>query len=248
MKDRRLLEGIPRIRRARGYRLYDVEGRRYLDLYRDGALLVHRLAGVITTMKSVLSQGLSTALPTVWEGRLVSTIGRMLPGWGGVRLYASAEKALDAAGRALGAVLSWDDLYDPALAAPPESPPRAALWRPFLPFLPGTGVLLLQLPFTVCGAPMPVCFTAEAAPPASDLLPGFILAAAARGLAEWMRAVAAARLRGVPRKGGISPSPGPLTEPRALPLSPRNPFPEPSHTQFPRPPAGSRYPPSSARS
>jgi hypothetical protein len=211
MRDRRLLEGIPRIRRARGFRLYDMEGRRYLDLYRDGALLGHRAAGVLTSMKSILSQGLTTALPTVWEGRLVSTIRSMLPG-GGVRLYASPENALDAAGRILGAALSWEDVHDPAAAAEPGTPPRAALWRPFLPSVAGAGVLLLQLPFTVCGAPMPVRFPDTSDAPPSDLLPGFILAGAARGLAA-LQSPAAAQLRGSSRKGGIRRRDGGIFEP-----------------------------------
>ncbi len=105
MQDRRLLKGIPRIRRARGFRLYDVEGRRYLDLSRDGALLGHRAAGVLSVMKSVLSQGLSTALPTAWEGRLVSAIAGCSRAGDRCGLYASPERALDAAGRVLGAGL-----------------------------------------------------------------------------------------------------------------------------------------------
>ena len=200
MQDRRLLEGIPRIRRARGFRLYDLEGCRCLDLYRDGALLGHRAASVLTVMKSILSQGLSTALPTVWESRLVSAIGRMFPGRGAVRLYASPEHALDAVAHALDAPLSWEDLYDPAMAEQPVTPPRAALWRPLLPLPHATGALLLQLPFTVCGAPAPVCCTAEAPP--SDPLPGFILAAAARGLAALTRG--AATPGGIQAAGGDS--------------------------------------------
>jgi hypothetical protein len=196
MQDKGLRAGIPRIRRARGFRLYDLEGRRCLDLYRDGALLGHRAASVVTVMKSILSQGLSTALPTVWESRLVSAIGRMFPSRGAVRLYASPEHALDAVAHALGAPLAWEDVYDPAMAELPATPSRVAFWRPLLPAPPATGALLLQLPFTVCAAPAPVCCTADAPP--SDPLPGFILAAAARGLAALTRATATPALSGNP--------------------------------------------------
>ena len=185
MKDRSLPAGIPRIRRARGFRLYDMEGRRYLDLYRDGALLGHRGAGVLTVMKSALSQGLSTALPTAWEGRLVAAVKKMLPGWGDVRLYASMDRALQAAGHFLHATLALADVHDPALAEQQASPAPAALWRPLLPCPAATRVLLAQLPVTVCSAPVPVCFAPSAAheAPPSDALPGFVLAAAVRGLA-----------------------------------------------------------------
>ena len=76
MLDRQLLRGIPRIRRARGFRLYDMQGRRYLDLFRDGALLGHRDSGSLTAMKSALSQGLAAALPSVWEKRLLTAQAR----------------------------------------------------------------------------------------------------------------------------------------------------------------------------
>ena len=44
---------IPRIRRARGYRLYDHHGRRYLDLWQNGgrSLLGHRPARQTTLLK-----------------------------------------------------------------------------------------------------------------------------------------------------------------------------------------------------
>ncbi len=79
MPDSQLLTGIPVIRRARGFRLYDMQGRRYLDLFRDGALMGHRAAGVLTAMKSALSQGLAAALPSVWEMRLISALARSFP-------------------------------------------------------------------------------------------------------------------------------------------------------------------------
>ncbi len=188
MQDRSLPAGVPRIRRARGFRLYDTEGRRYLDLYRDGALLGHRAAGVLTVMKSVLSQGLSTALPTAWEGRLLAAVRKMIPGAADVRLYASLDRALQAAGDLLHTTLTAAEVFDPALAGealPPAPQVPAALWRPLLPCPAACDVLLLQLPVTVCGAPVPVCCfpTAAGKIRPSDAMPGFVLAAAVRGLA-----------------------------------------------------------------
>jgi glutamate-1-semialdehyde aminotransferase len=88
--------GVPRIRRARGYRLYDVQGKRYLDLFREGALLGHRGEAALTAMKSALSQGLATSLPSAWEGRLVAALAQMFPAYRSVRLYSSRERALEA--------------------------------------------------------------------------------------------------------------------------------------------------------
>ena len=74
---------------------------------------------------------------------------------------------------------------------------RAALWRPLLPgeAAPGADtrpwdVLLPVLPLTITEAPAPLCLPGgpHVCVPESDRLPGFILAGAARGLAD-LRAV-----------------------------------------------------------
>jgi hypothetical protein len=179
--------GLPPIRRARGFRLYDAGGRRYLDLYRDGALLGHRAAGALTAMKAGLSQGLAAGLPTAWEGRLVSALRRLVPSHTVVRLYSCPHRAEEAASRylgvspAAGAVL----LRDPS--RPGASGGPAALWRPFLDLPREADPILPVLPVTVCGAPAPVCFTRDVGLPGSDTLPGFLLAAAVRGLAAVVR-------------------------------------------------------------
>lgn len=185
----RPLGRLPSIRRARGFRLYDAKGQRYLDLFRDGALLGHRAEGTLTVMKSVLSQGLAASLPSLWEQRLLGALARQFPGCVEVRLYASAERALGAARRHVGEPESAACPFDPALdTGPDRAPPEervlpVALWRPFLPETPARAVLPV-LPFTVDGVPAPVCFfdRPSAAVPLSDAIAGFILAGATRGL------------------------------------------------------------------
>jgi hypothetical protein len=173
--------GVPRIRRARGYRLYDVQGKRYLDLFREGALLGHRGEAALTAMKSALSQGLATSLPSAWEGRLVAALAQMFPAYRSVRLYSSRERALEAVSLYLGGRAGPPN--DPALDPEPAHP-HSALWRPFLPIPQHARALLPVLPFTVCGAPAPACFPAEPSSevPGSDPLPGFLLAGALRAL------------------------------------------------------------------
>jgi hypothetical protein len=184
MRDSELLRGIPRIRRARGFRLYDMQGRRYLDLFRDGALLGHRSAGSLTAMKSALSQGLAAALPSVWEQRLVAALARAFPRHAVVRLYASGEAARTAARQALGGEQPMA-IHDPACGAPLIPGTQAGFWRPFLPHVEGLRVLLPVLPVTVGGAPAAACFAGGAHDvPVSDTLPAFILAAALRGFAS----------------------------------------------------------------
>ena len=169
---------LPRIRRARGYRLYDMQGKRILDLYRDGALLGHRGASAVTAMKAGLSEGLAASLPSAWEGRLCAALARMFPGYPSVRIFSSRARAL--------AALSLRSPWDPALAdadaagdpaapnprgtgvpvrpegrtAAPNPRNTAALWRPFLPAPAGARVLLPVLPLTMCGAPAPACLAA----------------------------------------------------------------------------------------
>ena len=176
---------VPPIRRARGFRLYDVRGRRYLDLFRDGALLGHREAGALTAMKAVLSQGLVSPLPSVWERRLLGALARLFPGYPEVRLYSSPRQARAAVHAWLGADAPADaQVHDPARDGRPGAAAAAAYWRPFLP-APAARALLPLLPVRVGGCPAPVCFDAEVPPrvPRSDAIPGFILAGALRGLA-----------------------------------------------------------------
>ena len=185
MTDSQLLEGIPRIRRARGFRIYDLQGRRYLDLFRDGALLGHRRAGSVTVMKSAHSQGLAASLPSVWEKRLAAALARAFPRYPEVRMYSSHERALDAVCRYLGGPIR-QPAYDPALNGAPGAGVPVLIWRPLLPADVGDARALLPfLPVKVAGAPAPACF-AETVPltvPPSDTVPGFILAAALRSFA-----------------------------------------------------------------
>jgi hypothetical protein len=188
-------EVIPVIRRARGFRLYDQNGGRYLDLYRDagGALLGHRSGTTVTLMKSVLSQGLVSTVPSVWEVRLVRMIASMFPASRAVRLFSSFPRALEAVSFFAGMRVDVSDVHDPAIHAETNGQPRALLWRPFLPLDGSDGAACLAvlpiLPLTVCGAPAPACFPDVPARelPVSDCLPGFILAGALSALAQVRR-------------------------------------------------------------
>lgn len=58
-------EALPPIRRARGYRLYDEGGRRFLDMYLDGgsAILGHRPEHMLRSLKSSAAKGLWASFP-----------------------------------------------------------------------------------------------------------------------------------------------------------------------------------------
>ena len=88
----------PRIRRARAFRLYDVSGRRFLDLWQagGGAVLGHRAARTGAALKAALDRGLSAPLPTAWESRLICALAARFPSYRSFRLFATRERALEA--------------------------------------------------------------------------------------------------------------------------------------------------------
>ena len=92
-----LLRRLPRIRRARGYRLSALDGRRLLDMWQDGgrAILGHRGADVTTALKRALDRGVTEAFPSVQEHRLEQALRRLLGAAEpfSVAVYASRERA-----------------------------------------------------------------------------------------------------------------------------------------------------------
>ena len=106
-----LLRGLPRIRRARGYYLYDASGNRILDLFQDGgrAWLGHRPDGLSLQIKNSMSRGVYAPYPSSEEGKFL--------------------KALKALGEKVGAAEGWMARYHrPAHAL------KATLWRPGTPW------------------------------------------------------------------------------------------------------------------
>jgi hypothetical protein len=132
-------------------------------------------------MKSALSQGLSSGLPSIWQKRLIAALARFFSGYPDVRLYASRDRSLEAAGRCLGGGTPVP--HDPAFGAGPAPGASVAYWRPFLPTPAGATVLIPLLPVTIGEAPAPACFSGDvpSSVPLSDTIPGFICAGALRG-------------------------------------------------------------------
>jgi len=190
MAERDLSGEVPRIRRARGFRLYDAAGRRFLDLWQagGGAVLGHRPARAGAALKAALDRGLAAPLPTAWEPRLLAAIASRFPAYRSFRLYATRDRALQAASRLIGITVTAADLADPGLGS--SGAGQAGLWRPFLPPQPSWRVLLPVLPFTLGDSPAAACFRdalpADAEP--SDTVPGLAAAAALLGLAGLERA------------------------------------------------------------
>jgi hypothetical protein len=185
---------IPPIRRARGYRLYDHRGRRYLDLWQNGGrtLLGHRGLRLNNFLKDLMSRGLLADLPALQSRHLEKALVGPLPDYPWVSITRSPEEALRRASLFLGRELAGSEVPDPALGAPGEQV-EAAWWRPFLNYPPagsrGPRVLLPVLPFGAAGAPAAACF--RSAPPegfpASEALSPVLLGGAARCLHDLRR-------------------------------------------------------------
>jgi hypothetical protein len=187
---------IPPLRRARGYRLYDCQGRRYLDLWQGGgrALLGHRSFRLTHLLKDVISRGLLADLPSPYGGRLERALAGLLPGFPQVRIASCLPAALGLAARYLGKEVREEEIRDPALEeAEGVSGAEVAWWRPMLEREQASGpaprVLLPVLPFAVAGAPVAVCFSASLPadfPPSEPVSP-VLLAGAARCLYDLKR-------------------------------------------------------------
>jgi hypothetical protein len=228
---------LPEIRRARDYHLYGAHGRRYLDLYQNGgrAILSHRPKGLAKRLKRVVDQGLWGDYPSVYARRLENVLRTLFPAYPEVRLYATAERAVAAAGGAVADPALGDDGEAEAPGGAPRGP-RAAWWRPFLAADAGPGgegrgpaapeLLLPVLPFPASFSPQPVCAVRSGLLPDSDavspvLLSGLVqaahLIAAAAGGEDAAAAVSGAPA--APGAGGAVGAAGPVPDAAVYPIT-----------------------------
>lgn len=122
----RLLRLLPPIKRARGWRLYAVDGRRFLDLWMDGgaALPGSGKTGFGRSLKEAIDTGTTRPLPSIWEHRLRTELVRRWPEYPVHRVFRSQ----DAASLALVQASRQN----------PGIPERAVLLHPFSAMLQGT--------------------------------------------------------------------------------------------------------------
>lgn len=186
MLDRDLLALLPRVRRARGFRLYLEDGRRLVDLWLQGgaAVIGHDPSRALLALKNDADRGLLSALPHPAERRLEKAVARLLPSRPCVRLYRFPPAVLgDPAA-----------LADPALRDVPASGP-AALWRPWCSAGELPSLVVPVLPLGGGCAPFCVAAASEAEAdsaglPPSDLLSAAWLSAAARACDDLVAALA----------------------------------------------------------
>ncbi len=177
---------VPRIRRARGFRVYDEAGKRYVDLFQAGgrAVLGHRSPGAVREAKDALSRGLGPAYPSVYETRMKKLLRRLFPSYGSVELYSCLHRGLDAASVFLGRRIEEADVADPALSEDAAKAAVASYWRPFLPDdeRGNPEVLIPILPSGGIPGFTAVCYKTREGErvPQGDAVPAFLLAGALR--------------------------------------------------------------------
>ena len=171
--ERDLLRLLPRVLRARDFRLYLEGGKRLVDLWLQGgrAVLGHKPPMVLRELKNTAERGLYSSLPHPLEGRFLKALGEIFPGCA-FRLYldsGSLGRALAAAGFSETVPL-WRPFLEAAgaLGASAANADTPVL-RPVLPWQLGPEVLVLDK-------------SLGASFPAGDLIPPVLLAPATRAL------------------------------------------------------------------
>ncbi|MDR2793714.1 MAG: hypothetical protein LBB61_08635 [Treponema sp.] len=181
-----LFEQMPHIARARDFRLYAANGKRYVDLWQAGgaAVLGHNPSGVLRELKNTAERGLFAPLPNHLEARFLKALAKLLPGYS-FYVYADEHSLY----RALGGAGFSGKIVDPALHEQEEEK-TVSLWRPFVPMDTSAYTLLIPvLPWYLSPKALAIktgAFPTGDSPPArrpfSDAIPPVILAAAARAL------------------------------------------------------------------
>ena len=207
------IELLPPIRRARGYRLYAEDGRRFLDLRQDGgrAVLGAKGTGIGTVAKANIDKGLCSPLPSTLERRLEKALLAAWPRYASARFFDSPLAAMRAmAGLAaetgggdeeltfaLGAASMTSDgiprklLIDPARRGEGPASPPALLERPFGDFLPQPASLpsiaWLLLPCPRLLSPTVLLFASPSGGPhlPRQSVPPLLLATALKSLSEF---------------------------------------------------------------
>jgi len=99
---------MPKIKRARGYRVYGFDGARYIDFYLNGGLALtgHRPAGALRALKSSGERGLWAEYPGSGRRRSNRLLMRLFPEVDRVSYFPTIESALlslsEAAGMPVG--------------------------------------------------------------------------------------------------------------------------------------------------
>jgi hypothetical protein len=177
-----LLNLVPTVLRARGFRLYTQGAftktgkQRLVDLWLNGgaAILGHTPPNVLREIKNTASRGLYAPFPHFLQARYIKALSKLLPGRS-FRLYAAPPEELESLFKN-GTAGLWRPF------ANPESPFAVANNKPVLiPVLPGIHSWRGGLPLGLCVLAAQSESELALLPP-GDFLSPVLLAAATRGV------------------------------------------------------------------
>ncbi len=181
LKENSRINRLPVIGRARGSRLYALDGTRWLDCWADGgrALMGHRPKGVSLRLKNEIDRGLYAPYPSLWALRLEKALLALFPGYSEVRIFRNAE-------RAIAAFDFGEPPIDPLDL--PADRRASALWgRPLLPDHPEADFLFPVMPLPGLTEVQPVMIKKSNSDlPESDSSSSVILAALTRSCSSVM--------------------------------------------------------------
>ncbi len=121
----------PKIVRTRGYKLHDLHGKQYIDLWlADGdALLGHTIPHYTRAIKSTLSRGLFAPYPSIYQGRVEKLLLELFPDFPYVVYLPKEISLVDAIQRVATEQSLNPTITDMAFQTPPYK--DILLWRPF---------------------------------------------------------------------------------------------------------------------
>lgn len=89
MHDLSLIDNLPVIKRARFFYLYDINGKRYLDLYLNGGknFLGYRIQGLNRLFKQTMSRGLISPYASVFKNQFINLVFTFFKEAGSVYIF-----------------------------------------------------------------------------------------------------------------------------------------------------------------
>ena len=174
-----LLNTVPFVLRARGFRLYTQGGRRLIDLWQNGgaAVLGHTPPNLLRELKNAAGRGLYAPLPHFAEARFIKALSRLLPGRY-FRIFAAPYAQLPSLYR-IGTAGLWRPFTDPSSPFAVSEDEKSPAF--LIPVLPGIQYWENGLPLGLCVVAAK-CEAHLCELPVGDTLPPVLLSVAARGV------------------------------------------------------------------
>ncbi|MCL2800415.1 MAG: hypothetical protein FWD28_01470 [Treponema sp.] len=191
-----IMASIPKVQRARNYRLYTEGGKRLIDLWLNGgaAVLGHTPPNLLRELKNTASRGLYAPFPHFTEKRFLKALSKLFPECSfcyyaapPIELLSKISHSSAAKNESRG-VKFWRPYTNP------EEPFAADNTQSlFIPILPGIQTWRDGLPFGLCIVAAKLEENLTKLPP-SDALSPILLALAARGIHDILASPQRAKL------------------------------------------------------